>query len=377
MAGNGRLNTTSMFIVTFLALSVFIAPAAVVGSPQVEVWMPDTTVAHRATTVAIPVYVDNHSDTVSAFTLHVMLSVPGILAFPAVEVSRPDTSHWVCDEFNQFGVCTDSTRVPNDSVTLGCRTFDWRYITSVDVWEVEVDTVGTLVAGWDVVEAISLTGPEPLELLVKGMYDSSGAPYSGGIPYAEGSPPPLLWLVGELQDLADTLTDSTVQLQFDLSSLSDCSFTDPGGAYIAAATDTVPDTALFNCGNTWEPTDSCLYWLRTSEQPADSMLIVNHYLPAFDSVETSASDGSLTVTRDCCGLYTDDYTGNTNCSEDGKRTLSDITRLIDRVYVSKAELCCEKEGNTNGDPEGSLTLSDITRLIDHVYISRGETAPCQ
>jgi hypothetical protein len=78
----------------------------------------------------------------------------------------------------------------------------------------------------------------------------------------------------------------------------------------------------------------------------------------------------------CCGRYTGGYTGNTNCDPEGKRNLADITRLTDRVYISKQPLCCEENGNTNGDPEGKLNLADITRLTDHVYISHEETAPC-
>jgi hypothetical protein len=79
---------------------------------------------------------------------------------------------------------------------------------------------------------------------------------------------------------------------------------------------------------------------------------------------------------DCCGAYTGGQTGNTNCDTDGKRNLADITRLIDRVYVSQTPLCCEPNGNTNGDPGGVINLADITRLIDFVYVSHAETAPC-
>ncbi len=89
----------------------------------------------------------------------------------------------------------------------------------------------------------------------------------------------------------------------------------------------------------------------------------------------------------CCGMYSDmptgiwplKYTGNTNCSDDGKRTLSDITKLIDNVYISKDPLCCYASGNTNGswdDGECKITLSDITKLIDAVYISKELTEAC-
>ncbi len=79
----------------------------------------------------------------------------------------------------------------------------------------------------------------------------------------------------------------------------------------------------------------------------------------------------------CCGQYYAGFTGNCNCSTDGKITLGDITVLIDRVYISKEPLCCEENANVNGSVDGKLTLSDITNLIDHVYISHGPTAACQ
>ncbi len=72
----------------------------------------------------------------------------------------------------------------------------------------------------------------------------------------------------------------------------------------------------------------------------------------------------------------DGITGNANCSDDGKHTLSDITRLIDHVYSSKAALCYHANGNTNASIDCKITLSDITRLIDAVYISKQPTADC-
>ena len=84
----------------------------------------------------------------------------------------------------------------------------------------------------------------------------------------------------------------------------------------------------------------------------------------------------LIVEETCCGLYTGGYTGNTDCSADGKRNLSDITRLIDHVYIEQQPLCCPASGNTNGDGDGKVNLSDITELIDHVYINQLETAAC-
>lgn len=78
----------------------------------------------------------------------------------------------------------------------------------------------------------------------------------------------------------------------------------------------------------------------------------------------------------CCGVYTEGQTGNSDCSDDGRRNLADITQLIDHVYISKAKLCCLENGNVDGDSEAKVNLADITQLIDHVYISKAETAVC-
>ena len=78
----------------------------------------------------------------------------------------------------------------------------------------------------------------------------------------------------------------------------------------------------------------------------------------------------------CCGRFTGGMTGNTDCGADGKYNLTDIVRLIDRVYLSMAPLCCELNGNTDGDSGGALNLSDIMILINYVYLSGAPPAGC-
>ncbi|MGD8922569.1 MAG: S8 family serine peptidase [Candidatus Zixiibacteriota bacterium] len=96
--------------------------------------------------------------------------------------------------------------------------------------------------------------------------------------------------------------------------------------------------------------------------------IYGDYWPEF-------SIGKLVVAG-CCGAYTGGYTGNTDCSTDGKRTLNDITALIDNVFITHGELCCPENGNVDGSADGKLTLNDVTRLIDNVFITHAQTAPC-
>lgn len=90
-----------------------------------------------------------------------------------------------------------------------------------------------------------------------------------------------------------------------------------------------------------------------------------------------AWDPNANGQSECCGLYTAGFTGNTNCDTEGKRNLADVTRLIDRVFLTKEVLCCEANGNVDGDIDGKMNLADVLRLIDHVFISKEETAACE
>ncbi|MDD3732802.1 MAG: S8 family serine peptidase, partial [candidate division Zixibacteria bacterium] len=66
---------------------------------------------------------------------------------------------------------------------------------------------------------------------------------------------------------------------------------------------------------------------------------------------------------DCCvGL-----TGNVNCSDDEEPDISDITRLIDFLYISHRPLCCYDEADCDGSG-GPHDISDITYLIAHLYL---------
>jgi hypothetical protein len=119
-------------------------------------------------------------------------------------------------------------------------------------------------------------------------------------------------------------------------------------------------------------------WVSLGQVPSESVVVYYQHSEKCDLTVANwgAVNDAYANTTSCCGQYNDGYTGNANCSEDGKLSLADIARLIDRVYISKQPLCCEPDGNTDGGPDGLISLSDITRLIDAVYISKGSPEPC-
>ncbi|MFZ5980716.1 MAG: hypothetical protein ACOYVF_08800 [Candidatus Zixiibacteriota bacterium] len=67
-------------------------------------------------------------------------------------------------------------------------------------------------------------------------------------------------------------------------------------------------------------------------------------------------------------------TGDANCSG-GDPDISDITRLIDYLYLSHAPLCCLEEADANGSG-GEPDISDITKLIDNLYLSHSALPLC-
>ncbi|MDD5425354.1 MAG: hypothetical protein PHN52_02545 [candidate division Zixibacteria bacterium] len=69
------------------------------------------------------------------------------------------------------------------------------------------------------------------------------------------------------------------------------------------------------------------------------------------------------------------YTGNIDCSESEAPDISDISRLIDFLYLSHLPLCCKEETDTDGSG-GDPDISDITALIDHLYLSHKDLAIC-
>jgi hypothetical protein len=71
----------------------------------------------------------------------------------------------------------------------------------------------------------------------------------------------------------------------------------------------------------------------------------------------------------CSGL-----TGNIDCDTGGAIDISDLSRLIDNLFISLSPLCCPAEANCDG--QSGVDISDLSRLIDFLYISFNPLAPC-
>jgi hypothetical protein len=79
----------------------------------------------------------------------------------------------------------------------------------------------------------------------------------------------------------------------------------------------------------------------------------------------------------CCSGYSlDGRTGNIDCDPGKGIDISDLSTLIDFLYISFNPLCCDASANIDGDPAGGIDISDLSGLIDFLYISFNPTAFC-
>lgn len=68
--------------------------------------------------------------------------------------------------------------------------------------------------------------------------------------------------------------------------------------------------------------------------------------------------------------------GNVDCDPADGADISDLTALIDNLYISFTPLCCAEEANVDGSVDGNVDISDLTALIDYLYISFTPPAEC-
>lgn len=90
------------------------------------------------------------------------------------------------------------------------------------------------------------------------------------------------------------------------------------------------------------------------------------------TTETVAGAVSVGSVGDCC-LTT---TGNVNADPAGEVTLTDLTLLVNSLFVTFEALPCPRAANTNGDPLCEISLTDLTALVNHLFVTFEPLAAC-
>ncbi len=99
-----------------------------------------------------------------------------------------------------------------------------------------------------------------------------------------------------------------------------------------------------------------------------------NYVPGYHTFPAMTGRGCFVLAKEpCCrgGL-----TGNVDCDPNDLVDISDLSEYIDSHYVNVRFHCCPAEANMDGSLDGGIDISDLTALIDYLYISFTPLAAC-
>ncbi len=299
----------TVFVSTLLTVFCLHGPSqSAHADPEVDIdiWVGSVVGQPGDSGLEIPVYLTNHTDTVSAFELQFQMDDPSVATFTA-----------------------------------------------------DLDTVGTLLSGWQYLSCrvLTLDEEEFLRLTAIANIDSGSCvpgfgPQSGEVPLAR--------LSVSLANLPVPTVDS---VEINVSYIPPIEFEPPWpdtSEYDSCAW--VMDTAYYRC-NFWVPPDTCqcLDWSRVYEPPYDSLHTDSTFQCWGDSLVVHTTPGYIRILFPVCG--------NIDGSLDGLVTMGDLTLLIDHLFISLEPLRWPSIGNVDGSSDDLVTMGDLTKLIDHLFIS--------
>lgn len=277
---------------------------------------------------------------------------------------------------------------------------------------------GTILGDWEYLQARSLTG-DGSDIKITALAEGNLVPpINRGIGPSSASRL-LVRLPYEIIPGTDTIADPYVQILVDTESPVTFGFSTPTGLTIpcfdTAAPIPILDTTAVGIqnGGLYVEHCSCLAdgdingdgvglsvgdlvnTLRTVDgmvDPPDSLCHVdfngdctvdtadaNLYMRYFDSgiiifgwPPFPRTTCCYVALRTCC----QGRTGNVDCDPEDRVDISDITTLIDNLYISMTPLCCWGEANVDGDPGRTVDIADLSALIDFLYISYTLPRPC-
>ena len=383
------MSCRTVVIVGLLAVFSAIVTAIPCASgtlPTLVVRVSDTTAAANSTST-VSVYMSNYQDTVAGFNLWLQLDRPDLMAYVTSVDTVIDTTRWFCQEYsgpnctesllvvgdtlyfqcNEWDPglqhCLDSTLVPRDSILYAGWDYDFFYpavwnfmhIDTIEQLIGTFDTTGTLVRGWEWVDARSLSG-FGTDLNVAGIADLPGGGHKAGIAPQQGGV--LIKLQSQVLDVSDTVIDRTVNIMIQSDFLSHFNFSRPDGSSIGLAYQEVPDTNCWIC-QAWAG-DICITWRRVSIPPPGGCDSVSYSMDTLVYVDTAhvwLTNGSLTVLGIQCG----DVDGN-GAGPD----ISDLVYIVQYMFgggpAPTALWAADFDCN-----HSQVDISDLVYLVQYMF----------
>ncbi|RKX24529.1 MAG: hypothetical protein DRP47_11250, partial [Candidatus Zixiibacteriota bacterium] len=183
-SGSLRKKTLAMMLFMVVSLVLLTIPSSNAQPPELLIKVGDTTAAPGATNTVISIFLDNYQDTVAGFNVWVQLGNPDIMEFQTDSGTVIDTSYWDCITWDGE-VCIDSVMTN----PIG----DWDFI-NIDTNTIQIgswDTTGTLISGWQSVDARSISGTG-YDLNIAGIGHMPFQPDVPGIPPGNHGEVPLI-----------------------------------------------------------------------------------------------------------------------------------------------------------------------------------------
>ncbi len=430
MYSSAKLCKTGIIIIFAMIIFGLSQLAFSQGSYLLEIDVDDVIACPGQTTVSIPIYMKNYADTVAAFSLWLQLDRPDIMKFqagldiieyevhyiytewdssvPPIPIDSVVASPtWVCID-GDFPICVDSAQLLGyyqctefsgpeciDSVFVEWQEgIDPVYIELKEVMVGNIDTVGTLISGWDV-SARSLIG-NGQDILISASVKSHWFPPGTGDPgigFPQEGEIPLIKLLADVLPIDDTATNRTVTIHIEYNILDYFAFSNELGESQCIITEEVEEYEYFMCDQWLIPDEICMYWNRVMEsecppEGCDSIAvdtILHGYLDdaprccdpvtgeCITGIEESEcpsqfggtgvwfdgcisiTDGSLYVKRCLCG----------DLNDDGMFNILDIIFLLNHIYKKGPAPEPIILADTDGD--GRISILDIVCLISAKY----------
>ena len=352
--GKSLVRSAWLIACALILMGVFIAPSATAQLPDLVVVVGDTTAQPGATNTVISLFLSNYNDTVAAFNLWVQLDRPDIMLFQTDTATVIDTSYFKCGEYVGDS-CIEwhpANPLDYDSISIEEKTL------VIGSW----DSTGTLVSGWESIDARSLSG-FGYDLNIAAIANMPGGDTIQGIPPQNGDV--LIKLLADVLNVPDTLTDRDVNILIQHNFIDHFSFSTPSGEPIGLKDTTVEDTNYFIC-TAWSD-DICLGWQRVSMPPADSMEVVQDTIKVIDYDMVFISDGSLEVLGGLCG----DVDG----SAGPQANVADLTFLVNYLFKGGPAPVPLWVGNVDCSSNNEPNVADLTYLVS--YLFKGGPAPCE
>ncbi|MDD5427001.1 MAG: hypothetical protein PHN52_11040 [candidate division Zixibacteria bacterium] len=380
------------FITFLLILTALLFSPVTSQAEDLYVKVGDTIGNSGEKNSVISVFLSNWEDDVVAFTLWLQLDKPNILYFQTDTMTIVDTTHWVCTDW-EGPVCTDSIAGNADTLYWRCIKYekdhlgqdscvDWilvspdspytwmqlpdsPLIVHIDTLVAEIgniDTVGSLIGGWDYVGTRSYS-TDKHDVKVTAIANTIGGSTGRKIPAGQYNGL-LFRLLGDINTIADDDTNRYVEIRIESHALQHFIFSRPDGSAIGIHTMEVPDSNLFRCV-LWSgvPYESpCMAYDRVTKPPYDSVAYVMDTVAYLDTLEVVIDEGSLTVLAGLCG----------NCNNDPNDIIdiSDITFMIAALYLGGPQPEIFRLCDMNCDD--LMDISDITATISYLYLGGAE-----